>query len=257
MSLLPGLCSVALRHLDPEDVVACAVAGRVAGIEWEARVHVPPGDVDRARHAADLTAIAGLAIPSYGAYARAGSAGCRQEFSACLISAEALGAPMVRVWTTSTEGLSPAERDDAAGVVAADLMDFCDQAADHGKTVSLEFHPGTFTEGARATLELIDRVARPNLHSHWQPDYGQPLADASLSLTAMLPVLSHLHVFNWTREHVRLPLADGRSYWQALAGIATQAGMPQRFAMLEFSRDDHPDNVVADLLALQGILAGA
>ena len=257
MRLLPGLCSVALRHLDPEDVVACAVAGRAVGIEWEARVHVPPGDVDKARHAADLTAIAGLAIPSYGAYARAGSAGCREEFSACLISAEALGAPMVRVWTASTEGLSAAGRNEAVAGVAADLADFCDQAAGHGKTVSLEFHPGTFTEGAGATLQLVDRVARPNLRSHWQPDYGQPLEDASNSLTAMLPVLSHLHVFNWTREHVRLPLADGRGYWQALVEIAAQDGVPERYAMLEFSRDDHPDNVVADLLALQDILSGA
>ena len=257
MSLLPGLCSVALRHLDPADVVACAVAGKAVGIEWEARVHAPPGDIDKARRAADLTAAAGLAIPSYGAYARAGSTGAREEFASCLISAEALGAPMVRVWTASTEDLSPAERDDAARLVAADLADFCDQAAGVGKIVSLEFHPGTFTEGAGPTLELMDRVARPNLRSHWQPDYGQPLDAASASLEAMLPFLSHVHVFHWTTDHTRLPLADGRSYWQSLLELAAQAGPSAgRFAMVEFSRDDHPDHVVSDLLTLQDILIG-
>ncbi|MET3925727.1 TIM barrel protein [Devosia sp. 2618] len=257
MSLMPGLCSVALRHLDPQQVVNCAIAGKAAGIEWEARIHVPPGDRDKAHRAAGLTADAGLSIPSYGAYARAGSADARDDFVACLISAESLGAPMIRVWAGSTEGLSGAERDDAAKRVASDLADFCDRASDIGKIVSLEFHPGTFTEDARSTLDLIERVGRANLLSHWQPDYGQSLPAASNALTAILPVLSHLHVFYWTKEHLRLPLSEGRSYWQALLGTTSKASssLPfMRFAMLEFSQNDDPGNVVADLLILHSIL---
>ena len=258
--MLPGLCSVALRHLDPAQVVACAIAGGAAGIEWEARVHVPPGDWAKAARAAELAAEAGLAVPSYGAYARAGLPDARQEFASCLTSADALGAPLVRVWTASVEGLSRAERDDAVTVVAADLADFCDRAADSGKTVSLEFHPGTFTEDAQSTLNLIDRVSRTNLRSHWQPDYGQTCDAAAASLGAMLPFLSHMHVFHWTKDHLRLPLDDGASYWKTLLKLASPASpLPSggRYAMLEFSPNDDAEQVVADLRTLCQILAAS
>lgn len=255
MSIQLGLCSVALRHLDPTEAVAAAVAGGASGIEWEARLHVPPGDRDKARRAAALSAEAGLTIPSYGSYVRAGAETARQDFAASVVSASNLGTRLIRVWAGDTKGLSTADRGAAAEMVATDLATMCDMARDAGMSVSLEFHPGTFTETAPSALELIDRVNRPNLLCHWQPDYGQPLDAADAALRQMLPHLSHLHVFHWTAGHVRLPLRDGHAYWRHLVNLAgTAPASSPRFALLEFSLSDTPAQVIADLHELAEIL---
>ncbi|CAN7343518.1 TIM barrel protein [Devosia sp. LjRoot16] len=256
MSLSPGLCSVALRHLDPDQVVECALAGGAAGIEWEARRHVAPGDLDAATKAARLCLAAGLDIPSYGTYARAGADGARDEFAACLASAAALATPLLRVWTERSTDIEPTARALLFDRVVADLTAFCDLAAIAGRHVSLEFHPGTFTETPEQTHDLLRRVGRHNLRTHWQPDYGQPLHEAEASLQQMLPALSYLHVFCWTKEHVRMPLRDNLDYWSSLLELARTApalAWP-RYAMIEFSPDDQPDAVVADLRALGQLL---
>ncbi|MBJ3784978.1 sugar phosphate isomerase/epimerase family protein [Devosia sediminis] len=257
MTLALGLCSAALRHLDLQAVVDCAVAGGASGIEWEARRHVPSGNLASARTAARLSRAAGLCIPSYGTYVTAGAAGARQEFAGCLAAAELLDAPFLRVWTHRTIGLeNQAGFDEMLDRVVSDLAVFCDQAESAGRTVSLEFHPGTFAHSATAALQLVDRVGRNTLLSHWQPDYGQPLDEAKASLQAMLPVLSHLHVFCWTKERVRLPLHEHRDYWAALLAMAGQApdrGWP-RYAMIEFSPSDLTEAVLDDLATLSAIL---
>lgn len=255
--LTPGLCSVALRHLDPAQVIDCAVAGGAKGIEWEARKHVPPGDLDSARRVGQLCRSAGLAIPSYGTYVTAGADEAREEFAACLASAEALGAPLLRIWTERTTGLEPgAARTALLSRVVSDLIDFCDLAAPRGLHLSLEFHPGTFTHTAAETLDLLQRVGRDNLLTHWQPDYGQPIAEATGALRSVLPLLSHLHVFCWTQDHVRTPLRDHRNYWKPLLDLAASApdrALP-RYAMIEFSPDNRLEAVLDDLQTLSDLL---
>ena len=89
----PGLCSVTLRRLGVEDVVAAAAAAGLEAIEWGADVHVPPGDLDAAERARSACAAAGLAVASYGSYFRAGE---DEDFAPVLASARALGAPRIR-----------------------------------------------------------------------------------------------------------------------------------------------------------------
>lgn len=256
MTIHLGLCSVALRHRDLAEAVACAVAGGAVGIEWEARVHVPPGDRERARRAADLSRQAGLQLPSYGSYVRAGTDSARADFAESLISAVELGVQQVRVWAGDTKDLPDEQRSAVLAKVAADLAAMCDMAADANISVGLEFHPGTFTETAGSTLDLMDRVGRANLCSYWQPDYGQPLDAALASLETMLPLLGHLHVFHWLADHTRLPLSTGTQYWHdllKLAGLAPPAPT-ERFAFVEFSRGDDPAQVTADLQVLGDLL---
>lgn len=257
MTIHLGLCSVALRHLDPTEAVACAVAGGAVGIEWEARVHVPPGDRDRARRAADLSREAGLLLPSYGSYVRAGSDDARSDFASSLVSAAELGVQQVRVWAGDTRNLPAGARDAALARVAADLAAMCDMARAADLSVGLEFHPGTFTETASSARELLDRVARDNLCCYWQPDYGQPLDAATASLEQMLPRLGHLHVFQWRADHTRLPLSAGEADWRALLQGARRAppARTARFAFVEFARDDDPRQVIADLELLGDLLA--
>jgi 3-dehydroshikimate dehydratase len=43
--LIPGLVSVTLRSLPPQEIIALAVKAGMKAIEWGGDVHVPPGDV--------------------------------------------------------------------------------------------------------------------------------------------------------------------------------------------------------------------
>ena len=43
-SLKSGMCSITMRHLGADQVVALAVRAELAGIEWGADGHVPPGE---------------------------------------------------------------------------------------------------------------------------------------------------------------------------------------------------------------------
>jgi 3-dehydroshikimate dehydratase len=256
--LLPGLCSVALRHFDLSEVVACAVAGGAKAIEWEARRHVPPGDIATARHTAGLTHDAGLAVSSYGSYVRAGTEDAREAFVECFASAVALEAPVIRVWTAGTQGLTTtADRTAMVARTAADLAVFCDMTAEVGLHISLEFHPGTLTATVASTLDLVARAGCLNLGSHWQPDYGQPLDAAKASLSGVRPLLSHLHVFCWNRARERFALADYAEYWGellALARTSPTSAVGQRYALLEFSRTESPHEVVADSRTLSHLL---
>ncbi|MEZ5865023.1 MAG: hypothetical protein R3D25_13515 [Geminicoccaceae bacterium] len=97
-AFLPGLCSVTFRSIDAEQVIALAVEAGARGIEWCSTVHVPPGHLATAMRIAAQCRDAGLDLPSYGTYVRAGADDEQQDMGAALDTAAALGAPNVRVW---------------------------------------------------------------------------------------------------------------------------------------------------------------
>src|ERR1700761_6585245 len=95
--LTPGLVSITFRKLSPEEVIALCVEAEVRCIEWGGDVHVPPGDVARAREVGHLTREAGLEVAAYGSYYRLGP-NEPGSFEAVMASAAALGAPTIRGW---------------------------------------------------------------------------------------------------------------------------------------------------------------
>ena len=104
-----GLVSVTFRQKSVEEIAALTAEAGLSGVEWGGDVHVPPGDREAARRAAQLTRQAGLEVLSYGSYYR-----CQpgEDFTPVLESALALGAPLIRVWagTKPWEEASPQER---------------------------------------------------------------------------------------------------------------------------------------------------
>src|SRR5882757_9894660 len=72
--LSPGLCSVTLRAHPPDEVLAVARSGGLEVIEWGGDVHVPVGDLGRAREVGARTEYAGLEVCSYGSYFGRGEA---------------------------------------------------------------------------------------------------------------------------------------------------------------------------------------
>jgi sugar phosphate isomerase/epimerase len=242
-----GLCSVTFRSLSPDDVVAAARAAGIEGIEWGGDVHVPPGDTRRAAEVAARTADAGVACPSYGAYLAAGRA-LPELVASVLETAVALGAPNVRVWCPF--GTKPGADEGLFARAATDLAAWSARADDVGLTLSLEFHVDTLTESAESTARLLDAAGRPpNLFTYWQPVAGQSHLDEA---AAVQPDVSHVHVFHWTPTGERLPLAEGTA-WPALLEClaAPNRWRGDRFAFLEFVRDDDPAQLIADAKTLR------
>ncbi len=245
--ITPGLCSVTFRSLTPTEVVEQAGRAGLKAIEWGGDVHVPEGDLRIAREVAARSHDAGLAVASYGSYLRAGRIDDPSAIDRTLETAVELGAPNVRVW--------------AKGARAADdLAVICSAAAARELTVSLEFHPGTSTEtaaGTNALLEALDALGAGNLFTYWQPDPALTGPEQLDELDAVMPRLSHLHVFRWEPDGSRLPLAEGSDLWPAAlarAGAAGEGPLGGRVAFLEFVRDDDPDQLVRDAATLRNWL---
>lgn len=248
--LRPGLVSVTFRKLDVHAVIALARSAGVELIEWGGDVHVPPGDRTIAESVAGQTLAAGLEIAAYGSYFRLGRAA---DFGPVLKTAEWLGVPTVRIWAGSLG--SQATPPDRFRQIARELNDVARQAAHIGKTVSLEFHPGTLTDSAAAALALIAAGDHPAIRTYWQVALDQGEGEQLGSLVPLLPWLSHLHVFNFAAAGtVRLPLAQAEAQWSRLLNQVT--GIPgEHGALLEFVRDDRPAAFEEDAACLKRILS--
>jgi 3-dehydroshikimate dehydratase len=254
--IAPGLCSITFRTLTADAVLVAAVRAGVEGIEWGADAHVPPGDGTTASALAVRCRDAGVEVVSYGSYLGftppAGADDAAVE--AVLDTAEALGAPMVRIWTEL--GVVPDAPADDRRRVTARTGAFADAIAARGLTAALEFHPFTLTHTAASANQLLYELGRPNLRTHWQPDPTLSPNDAVAELAHVTDRLAHLHAFSWGPEGIadRRALVDGAAVWVPALEVAERAGAPlpgRRYALCEYVRDDDPDQLVADVRTLR------
>lgn len=250
----PGLCSVTLRQLSADAVVALAKKAGLCGIEWGADIHVPAGQLETAREVATLCRENGLATPSYGSYVRAGAQDEQQDFSSVLQTAKALGAANIRVWA-GTKGSAQSSPEDREKVARA-LRIYAQQAADSGITLSLEYHPDTLTDTIASSLALVDDIDHPNCFSYWQPGAEPAVGESVDEVCALSNKLSHFHVFHWSRGNVRRPLQQGADFWSDIFAVAPGGSWQlDRFAFLEFVVDDDPQQLLDDAKVMQRLLA--
>jgi sugar phosphate isomerase/epimerase len=252
MPFVPALVSITFRQLPPEQVLAAARAAGLRAIEWGGDVHCPHGDVARAREVARLTAAAGMAVCAYGSYYRLGAEpAAGPSFGEVVASAEALGAPRIRVWvgTAGSADTTPAQRQR----IIDDARRCADRAAARGIRVVSEWHGGTLTDTAESGRSFLEAVAHPAFATVWQPSVGLD-ADASLAeFDAVAPWIEHLHVFHW-RERERRPLAEGAERWRRYVARAAQLDRPLS-AALEFVLGDDPAQLARDGATLNALLA--
>lgn len=253
-----GLVSITFRDLPPAQIVDLVAQAGLDGIEWGGDIHAPHGDVATAREVAQLTRDAGLQVLAYGSYYRV----CENDdlpFENVIASAQALDAPLVRIW--AGKGEFAQMTDDYRRRVARETQQLADRAADAGLTLAFEYHRKTLTETADSARQLLELVDRPNVMTLWQPHPQLTVEQNDAALRMMLPWLTNLHVFSWKSDGTRLPLAAGEAWWsryfQTLADAATttiaNAGpaAAARAALIEFVADAQPEQFLADARTLR------
>jgi sugar phosphate isomerase/epimerase len=248
----PGLVSITFRQLSPAEIVSLARKAQLQEIEWGGDIHVPHGDIARARQVGAMTCDAGLSVAAYGSYYAAGASSPQVAFEQVLETAVALGAPLIRVWA-GREGSAAADAA-ARQRVVADTAWICDLAAEAGVTIAFEYHGGTLTDTPASARALLTAVNRPNLRSLWQPLGDADPAGRALVIEEILPWLSNIHVFYWPSAR-RAPLSEGAGQWQAALTAAARGNRPTGL-LLEFVADDSPEQFLSDAATLRRWLSG-
>ncbi len=240
-----GLVSVTFRSLSPAQIIELCRKAGLTGIEWGTDVHVKtPED------AKEVKALMGeLETLSLGSYYRLGQG---MDFAPLLESAKILGAPNIRVWAGAKEPQDMSEAERAACV--EDAQKIADLAAAQGISVSFEYHGGTLTANHQSAMQLMKEIDRENMYLYWQPIYdrGQQVWMSELNEVCQSGKLKNLHVFTWKDGgYIRCPLdADAADWIERLKAAASYANA----AIIEFVKDDEPEQFLADAKWLKSVI---
>jgi 3-dehydroshikimate dehydratase len=251
-----GLVSVTFRQLSPAEIIALAAKAGLQTLEWGGDIHVPHGDLARAREAGRQTVDAGLTVAAYGSYYCLGqSEGQGLPFGHVLESATALGAPTIRVWAGAKGSLdtSAPERKE----IIRDAWRAAQMAREIGKTISLEYHGGSLTDRRESVVQLMAELPRSEIQFSWQPPPGESQETCAARLKDVLPRLGNIHVFHWwPTSQDRRPLAEGELRWKRYIDIVREAGKPACF-LLEFVAHDSLEQLVEDAAVLRRLLSAS
>lgn len=248
-----GLASVTFRKLTPREIVDLAIQAGIQAIEWGGDIHVPHGDLNRAREVAKMTHDAGMDVACYGSYYRLGDeAGISPPFSAVVESALELGAPSIRVWA-GDRGSADADSDYRRRVVS-EALDLAGQL--HGLRLAYEYHDNTLTDTAESTADLLHHTQHPGIHTLWQPSAQCGMQENLAAIRRLRPRLLNLHVFQTATidgVRTRQALVEGSDPWRAYleeAGVFESDG----YCLLEFVRDDSHAQFLQDAATLKNWL---
>ena len=247
-----GLVSITFRKLKPAEIVALCQKCGLEAIEWGGDVHAPHGDVEAARQVLEVTRAAKLQVTAYGSYYRAGeSEGEGLKWQQVLASAQAMQAPLIRVWA----GKKGSKEADAGyfQAVVDDLKRICDSAE---ILVACEFHGGTVCDMGASARRVMEAVNHPHLKSLWQPANGASVERRLGDLREVKPWLANVHVFQWGARGGadKRELSEGQPEWKQYLREANADG-EARWALLEFVRGDRMEQLEVDATTLRSWLA--
>lgn len=248
-----GLTSITFRQLSVEKIIELVVEAGLDSIEWGGDVHVPHGDIDKAKHVRHMCENAGIELSSYGSYYCVGLSDQRGlDFRSVVDSCVALNVPIVRVWAGNQE----AEPSDNSyfEYIADETRRISQLAAQAGVKIAFEYHRGTLTNTAESTCRLLSMIDDGNVSTYWQPIHGRAVKDNCSDIMRLLGYISNIHVFHWWPDHTRRHLlADGVDKWGEYFKILRKSEQ-NSFALIEFVKDDLPENFRADAKTVKKLL---
>lgn len=230
-----GLVSISFRGNTVEEILDACVKTELSVIEWGSDVHVPVGNLVRAKEVGEATRAAGMECAAYGAYYKIG---CDMtDFEDYAKTAQALGTDIIRIWGGwhGSAEITPEAREK----LVEETKRICAIGRDYGMTLAFECHHGTITDDPDYALAFVRDVDADNLKLYWQPNQFKTF-EANLEAAKKLkPLVVNAHVFHWDAEHW-YPLSDGIEDWKQY--VAVFEGGDYAF-MLEFM----PDNQITTL----------
>ncbi|MGY8695588.1 MAG: sugar phosphate isomerase/epimerase family protein [Verrucomicrobiia bacterium] len=253
--LKPGLVSISFRELPLEGIVGLVTETGLAGIEWGGDVHVPHGDLVAAERSRVLTCDAGLQVSAYGSYYRfdecfENTDDVGPEFEAVLDSAEAMGAPSIRVWPgrQSSADVSDGDR----GRVVEQARKMGEDAGKRGIRIDFEFHDHSLTDTNEATGRLLDEIGHSNVGTFWQTKLLVGHAYRLEGLEALVDRVTNIHCNffgedDWPNAHL---LSDGEKDWADYLRVLTQSGL-ERWVTIEHVKDNAVESFKRDAETLK------
>jgi sugar phosphate isomerase/epimerase len=253
-----GLVSITFRELSAQRVIDLAAECGLQGIEWGGDVHVPHGQTDLAEKVARQTRTAGLEVASYGAYyhfdecdPEAGKEG--PTMASVLDTAEALGAPAIRLWPgrRGPQETPPAVRE----AIVETARNFAEAASTRGMRIDFEFHEHTLTETPESTVALVEAIGHPAARTLWQPPLQTSPADRLEGLRRVKDRVSNVHCNHFGQDpwpHVH-PLAEGEAEWRTY--LQELEPVAERWVLIEHVKDHSPAQFREDARALLRWLA--
>lgn len=221
-----GFCSISALDRSLARAAEAAAAAGLDGLEVTDRPpHLEPGaSLEAAREAGRAVRAAGVAVIAYGSYL--GRSGPRSAEHAAreVAVAEALGAPLLRMWAEPVPGAPEGGFDDTVRLLEAT----CAAAAAREIDVVVERHIGSFADTAERIERLLAAVARPNLALNYQVlDFLPPDAVSAqpADVRRLAPLARYFHLKNYRPN----PEAGG----PLLPGGSLAAGAIDQRALLE------------------------
>jgi sugar phosphate isomerase/epimerase len=252
----PGVVSITFRKLTVEQIIELTKSSGLQYIEWGGDLHVPHGDIERARRVGDLTRSAGFEISAYGSYYKVGHSESEGlSFQAVLDSAVAIKAQVIRVWAGAKEDQ---QADDAyRSIIASESRRIAGMAADKDIKVAFEYHMGTLTNTGQSCRDLLEVIDHPNVFVFWQPIYGIGPAGNCEQMQRVKPWIIAVHVFHWwPTSESRCLLEEGAKNWKRYFDELLEIGQSRDLpVMLEFVKDELEDNFRKDATTLIKMLA--
>ena len=262
MSFVPrvGVCSIAFKERSPSQALRAIAAAGADSVElWGQPPHLPyPVDeawcAELRRQAEEL----GLTFCALGSYYRPGSHPTYDGHAVTkenqLAAAQALGAPIVRIWPG--EASHAATAPEARERLYAEIRDFADAAQDAGMLVVLERHVGSLTEGWEAPLTVLEEVDHPAVSLNYQVVYPAPQEELTSLAVAdyrrLLPHSRHAHLQNYvvaaSAGPPRTLIAGGVVDYSGLGQAARACGYDGSF-MIEFPADERGGMSVDDAMS--------
>ena len=245
---IPGVVSATFRDKPAEEVIRLAAANHLEAIEWSENAHVQPGDPEGAKMLKECTLAAGLRIAAYGSYYRLGGYENPAEvFARSLVSAEALEAPVIRIWA-GTRASTDADRAYRTKLANEAAM-IAQTAQKKGIKIAFEWHKNTLTDTNASAMQLLEDADHPNLFCLWQPTVALSPAERVEGIRLLGNRLANVHVYSWP-DGKRGPL--NAAEWKLYLDAVQCSG--SHYALLEFVRDNTEEQFASDANTLNDLI---